>query len=76
MGIANVIIITVSDIANAITVTTPSSTIGIRGGLAAHGVTEAQIPRLAALAAVDFAGGTNPRPAGVDDYTRLLRAAL
>ena len=52
------------------------TTIGIRGGLAAHGVTEAQIPRLAALAAVDFAGGTNPRPAGVDDYTRLLRAAL
>ncbi len=50
--------------------------IGLTGGLAAHGVTEAQIPRLVALASVDFAGATNPRPAGAADYERFFRQAL
>jgi alcohol dehydrogenase class IV len=50
--------------------------IGIEGGLAARGVTEAHLPRLVALAEKDFAGGTNPRPALAADYERLLRAAM
>lgn len=50
--------------------------VGIAGGLAAHGVTEAMLPRLVGLAAKDFAGGTNPRPATEADYERLFRQAL
>jgi alcohol dehydrogenase class IV len=50
--------------------------VGISGGLAAHGVTEAMLPRLVPLAAVDFTGGTNPRPATEADYERLFRQAL
>jgi alcohol dehydrogenase class IV len=50
--------------------------IGIRGGLAAHGVTEAMLPRLVPLAARDFTGGTNPRPATEADYERLFRQAM
>jgi alcohol dehydrogenase class IV len=50
--------------------------IGITGGLGAHGVTPAMLPRLVALAARDFTSGTNPRPATEADYERLFRAAL
>jgi alcohol dehydrogenase class IV len=50
--------------------------IGIVGGLAAHGVTPAQLPRLCEIAAVDFAGQTNPRPATASDYERLFVAAM
>ena len=50
--------------------------VGITGGLAAHGVTEAMLPRLVPLAAVDFTGGTNPRPATEADYERLFRQAM
>ena len=50
--------------------------IGIEGGLARHGVTAEQLPRLAELAAADFTNGTNPRPATAADYERLLRQAL
>ena len=50
--------------------------VGIEGGLARHGVTAAQLPRLAALAAADFTNGTNPRTATAADYERLLRQAL
>ena len=50
--------------------------IGIGGGLAAHGVTEAMLPRLVPLAAKDFTGGTNPRPAAEADYERLFRQAM
>ena len=50
--------------------------IGLAGGLAAHGVTRAQLPRLVALAAKDFAGATNPRPATEADYERLFLQAL
>ena len=50
--------------------------IGIRGGLAAHGVRPAQIARLVELAAADFTGATNPRPAGPADYERLFRQAM
>lgn len=50
--------------------------IGIQGGLATHGVTEAMLPRMAALAEADFTNGTNPRKATAADYERLLRQAL
>lgn len=50
--------------------------VGISGGLAAHGITEAMLPRLVPLAARDFTGGTNPRPAGEADYERLFRQAM
>jgi alcohol dehydrogenase class IV len=50
--------------------------IGITGGLAARGVTLAQLPQLVPLAAVDFTGQTNPRPATEADYERLFRQAM
>ncbi|WP_088278423.1 iron-containing alcohol dehydrogenase [Ideonella sp. A 288] len=50
--------------------------IGITGGLASRGVTEALLPRLVPLAATDFTGGTNPRPATPADYERLFRQAM
>ena len=50
--------------------------IGIAGGLAQRGVTPAHLPRLVELAAVDFAGATNPRPAGAADYERLFVQAM
>jgi alcohol dehydrogenase class IV len=50
--------------------------IGITGGLAQRGVTLAHLPRLVPLAASDFTGGTNPRPATEGDYERLFRAAM
>ncbi len=50
--------------------------IGISGGLAARGVTRDHLPRLVPLAATDFAGQTNPRPATEADYERLFLAAM
>jgi hypothetical protein len=50
--------------------------IGITGGLAAHGVTPAHLPRLAPLAAKDFTSQTNPRPATGADYERLFLQAM
>jgi alcohol dehydrogenase class IV len=50
--------------------------IGIEGGLAARGVTREQLPRLVALAAADFTGRTNPRPAAAADYERFFLQAL
>jgi len=50
--------------------------IGITGGLAARGITPAHLPRLVPLAAKDFAGATNPRPATEADYERLFRQAM
>jgi alcohol dehydrogenase class IV len=50
--------------------------IGITGGLAQRGVTLAHLPQLVPLAAKDFTGGTNPRPATEADYERLFRAAM
>ena len=50
--------------------------IGINGGLAAHGVTQEQFPRLVPLAAKDFTGATNPRPATEADYERLFMQAM
>jgi alcohol dehydrogenase class IV len=50
--------------------------IGITGGLAARGVTRGHLPRLVPLAAKDFTGQTNPRPATEADYERLFLQAM
>ena len=55
---------------------TLKSTIGIGGGLAAHGVTHEHLPRLVPLAAKDFTSLTNPRPASEADYERIFLQAL
>ena len=55
---------------------TLKSTIGISGGLAAHGVTHEHLPRLVPLAAKDFTSLTNPRPASEADYERFFLQAL
>jgi len=52
------------------------ATIGIEGGLAARGVTRAQLPRLVELADKDFTSQTNPRRATATDYERLFLEAL
>lgn len=50
--------------------------IGIGGGLAAHGVTAADVPKLVPLAAKDFTAQTNPRPTVEADYERFFLAAM
>jgi alcohol dehydrogenase class IV len=50
--------------------------LGLSGGLAQRGVTLDHLPRLVSLAATDFAGQTNPRPATEADYERLFRQAM
>ncbi len=50
--------------------------IDITGGLAARGVTPEHLPRLVPLAAIDFTGQTNPRPATEADYQRLFFQAM
>jgi alcohol dehydrogenase class IV len=50
--------------------------IGLSGGLSAHGVTRNHLPQLVPLAAKDFTGGTNPRPASEADYERFFLQAL
>ena len=50
--------------------------IGLGGGLAQRGVTPAHLPQLVPLAARDFTGQTNPRPATEADYERLFLQAM
>ena len=50
--------------------------IGITGGLAARGVTQAHLPQLVPLAAKDFTAQTNPRPTVEADYERFFLAAM
>jgi hypothetical protein len=50
--------------------------IGISGGLAARGVRHEHLSQLVPLAAKDFTGGTNPRPAAEADYERLFLQAM
>jgi alcohol dehydrogenase class IV len=50
--------------------------IGLGGGLAARGVARDHLSRLVPLAAKDFAGATNPRPAAEADYERLFLQAM
>ncbi|MCC5874138.1 MAG: iron-containing alcohol dehydrogenase [Gammaproteobacteria bacterium] len=53
-----------------------NSSLGLPPNLAAMGVTADQIPGLAQHAARDVCTFTNPRPASVDDYQRLIAAAM
>ena len=50
--------------------------IGIRGGLAHHGVSAAHLPRLVEIATADGCHQTNPRKCSAADFERLLRAAM
>ena len=52
------------------------SSVGITGGLAAHGVRPEQLPRLVAIATADMCHQTNPRPCTAADFERLFRAAM
>jgi alcohol dehydrogenase class IV len=52
------------------------ASIGISGGLAQRGVTPEHLPQLVPLAARDFTGQTNPRPATEADYERLFLQAM
>ena len=50
--------------------------IGLPTTLSALDVDAALLPQIAEKAAADHLSATNPRPAGAEDYLRLLRAAM
>ena len=50
--------------------------VGIEGGLAARGVTSADMPRLVDIAIKDICHQTNPRPCTSADFERLFLAAM
>jgi 4-hydroxybutyrate dehydrogenase len=50
--------------------------LGLPRSLREMGLTEAHIPPLAEAAVKDHTNGTNPRPAGIEDYRRLFEEAL
>ena len=50
--------------------------LGITGGLAAHGVTPEHFPRLIEIATADMCHQTNPRPCTAADFDTLFKAAL
>ena len=50
--------------------------LGLPSGLKAMGVTESVLPEIAQAATKDHCHATNPRPASVDDYMGILRAAM
>ena len=50
--------------------------IGIREGLAGHGVQTTHLPDLVRIATADVCHLTNPRPCTSGDFERLLRAAM
>ena len=52
------------------------ASIGIDGGLAAHGVTPEQLPRLVQIATADICHQTNPRPCTSADFEALFKAAM
>jgi alcohol dehydrogenase class IV len=52
------------------------SSLGIHGGLSAHGVKAEQIPRLVEIATADICHQTNPRPCSAADFEALFRAAM
>jgi alcohol dehydrogenase class IV len=52
------------------------ASVGIAGGLAAHGVTREQIPRLVEIAVADICHQTNPRPVTAADFERLFVGAM
>ena len=50
--------------------------VGITGGLAAHGVKPEHLPRLVEIATADMCHQTNPRPCTAADFERLFTAAM
>ena len=50
--------------------------LGITGGLAAHGVTPEHFPRLIEIATADMCHQTNPRSCTAADFDALFKAAL
>jgi alcohol dehydrogenase class IV len=50
--------------------------IGVAGPLSAHGVADADMPRLVQIASVDICGRTNPRPVTAADFERFFRQAM
>ena len=52
------------------------NSIGISGGLAAHGVKPEHLPRLVQIATDDICHQTNPRPCTAADFETLFKAAM
>ncbi len=52
------------------------TSVGIIGGLAAHGVTPEQLPRLVEIATADICHQTNPRTCTAADFEALFKAAM
>jgi alcohol dehydrogenase class IV len=52
------------------------TSIGISGGLAAHGVKPEHLPRLVQVATADICHQTNPRPCTSADFEALFKAAM
>ena len=52
------------------------SSLGIAGGLAAHGVKSGQLARLVEIATADICHQTNPRPCVAADFEALFKAAM
>jgi alcohol dehydrogenase class IV len=52
------------------------ASVGISGGLAAHGVKPEHLPRLVQIATADICHQTNPRPCTAADFEALFKAAM
>ena len=52
------------------------ASVGIAGGLAAHGVKAEHLPRLVQIASADMCHQTNPRPCTAADFEALFKAAM
>ncbi|NDH54476.1 MAG: iron-containing alcohol dehydrogenase [Betaproteobacteria bacterium] len=52
------------------------ASIGITGGLAAHGVTPGHLPRLVQIATADICHQTNPQACTAADFEALFKAAM
>ncbi len=52
------------------------TSVGITGGLAAHGVKPDQLPRLVQIATADICHQTNPRPCSATDFEALFKLAM
>jgi alcohol dehydrogenase class IV len=52
------------------------ASVGITGGLAAHGVKAEHLPRLVQIATADMCHQTNPRPCTSTDFEALFKAAM
>jgi alcohol dehydrogenase class IV len=52
------------------------ASVGINGGLAAHGVKPEHLPRLVQIATADICHQTNPRPCTATDFEALFKASM